>query len=91
MIHAEQVRKRDDIRYRFAGVYGRDANGESIRELLEKTGFLLDDYTLVDQPTPCTDVLSDATFAHGRGEGTFLNTAGGRRRIWTGISSGGLF
>ena len=76
IIHAEQVRLREDIRYRFAGVYGQDLNGERLRALLTEIGFPLDDYTLSELPTPCTDVLSDPTFAQGRGERTFLNTVG---------------
>ena len=76
MIHAEQVRRRENIHYRFAGVYGRDKNGERIIDLLRNSGFPLDDYTLSDLPTPCTDVLSDAAFSQGRGERTFLNTVG---------------
>lgn len=76
IIHADQVKRNKNIRYRFAGVLGRDENGRRFRELLEKTGFSLKDYTESDLPTPSTDVLSDPAFDKGRGERTFINTIG---------------
>jgi len=76
ILHAVQVRQSTDIRYRFAGVVGRDENGRRFQELLEKTGFTFDDYTESDLPTPSTDVLSDPDFNGGRGERTFINTIG---------------
>jgi len=76
LIHAEQVRRREDIRYRFAGVVGRDANGRRFRDLLKRSGFSDRDYRESDSPTPGTDVLSDPDFDGGRGERTFINTIG---------------
>lgn len=76
ILHAAQVRQSTDIRYRFAGVVGRDENGRRFQELLKKTGFPFTDYTESDLPTPSTDVLSDPDFNGGRGERTFINTIG---------------
>jgi sugar/nucleoside kinase (ribokinase family) len=76
IIHAAQVRTNPDIRYRFAGVAGRDGNGERLFELLERAGFPAADYTRSDLPTPSTDVLSDPSHDGGRGERTFINTIG---------------
>jgi sugar/nucleoside kinase (ribokinase family) len=76
ILHAAQVRRKPEIRYRFAGVVGRDENGRRFRSLLEKTGFPVSDYTESDLPTPSTDVLSDPTHNGGRGERTFINTIG---------------
>jgi len=76
IIHADQVKGNTDIRYRFAGVLGRDENGRRFTSLLKKAGFPGDDYTDSDYPTPCTDVLSDPNFNNGRGERTFINTIG---------------
>lgn len=76
IIHAAQVRRNPNIQYRFSGVIGRDENGRRFTSLMEKTGFPIDDYIYSDQPTPCTDVLSDPTFGGGKGERTFINTTG---------------
>ena len=76
IIHAAQVRRNPNIKYRFSGVLGRDENGRRITSLMEKAGFPMDDYFVSDLATPCTDVLSDPTFDGGRGERTFINTIG---------------
>ena len=76
IIHAHQVKQNPDIRYRFAGVLGRDDNGRRFTELLRRAGFSSEDYSESKLPTPSTDVLSDPTFNGGRGERTFINTIG---------------
>ena len=76
MIHAAQVCRRSDIRYRFAGVAGRDAKGRLLRDMMDRAGFPMDDYTESPGPTPGTDVFSDPDFDGGRGERTFVNTIG---------------
>lgn len=76
VLHASQVCSRDDIRYRFAGIYGQDANGRRLQDLLSRCAFPMDDYTESAHRTPGTDVLSDPRFDGGRGERTFINTIG---------------
>ncbi len=76
VIHAHQVKQNPDIRYRFAGVLGRDENGRRFTGLLRKAGFSSGDYSESNLPTPSTDVLSDPNFNGGRGERTFINTIG---------------
>ncbi len=76
LIHANQVKQNPDIRYRFAGVLGRDDNGRRFRDLMDEAGFPLKDYSESERPTPSTDVLSDPSFNGGRGERTFINTIG---------------
>ncbi len=76
IIHCAQVCRRKDIHYRFAGVLGQDANGKKLRELLNKTHFPDDDLTVLNNATPCTDVLSDQNYKNGQGERTFINTIG---------------
>jgi len=76
VLHAAQVNDNPDIRFRFAGVLGNDDNGRRFRELLTRTGFPLNDYTVKELPTPSTDVLSDPDHGHGSGERTFISTIG---------------
>ena len=80
IIHAAQVCRRRDIRYRFAGVVGRDANGRRLRDMMRRAGFAMDDYTESPEPTPSTDVFSDPDFDGGRGERTFVYTIGAAGR-----------
>jgi len=91
VIHAAQVKQNPDIIYRFAGVLGRDDNGRRFRELMEKAGFPLNDYSESDLPTPSTDVLSDPAFNNGRGERTFINTIGAAGAYGPGSLPGDFF
>ena len=76
VLHAAQVNDNPDIRFRFAGVLGKDGNGRRFTELMGRTGFPMADYATNNLPTPSTDVLSDPDHGKGSGERTFINTIG---------------
>jgi len=76
LIHLAQMTAGEECVVRFFGRGGSDDNGLYLKEALEKTAVVLQDYQLVEGYTPSTFVLSDPDFDNGHGERIFINTIG---------------
>lgn len=76
LIHAAQMTQKDDCTVKFYGCAGDDEIGDYLRSALKKTPVNLDNYLIIGNLTPSTDVLSDPSFSNGHGERTFVNSIG---------------
>ena len=76
LIHAAQVLDPQRFAVRFVGAVGSDAAADDLRRQLARTPLDGEGLLTKSERTPCTVVLSDPNYDHGRGERTFLNTIG---------------
>ena len=76
LIHAAQMLKNSECKFRFYGYGGKDADGDFLLSSLMKTPVLIDKYKLSGKDTPSTVVLSDPSYDQGHGERIFINSIG---------------
>jgi len=76
LIHAAQMSDCDTCEVRFYGKAGNDQTGKYLKDALAKTPVVLHDFTLNENITPSTVVLSDPNYDNGHGERTFINSIG---------------
>lgn len=76
LIHAAQMTDCKTCEVRFYGKAGNDQTGRYLLDALSKTPVVLHDFTLNENITPSTVVLSDPTYDNGNGERTFINSIG---------------
>jgi len=76
LIHAAQLTDSDKCEVRFYGKGGNDQTGKYLMDTLVKTPVILHDFSLIDNITPSTIVLSDPHYDNGHGERMFINTIG---------------
>ena len=76
LIHAAQLTDHANCEVRFYGKGGKDEAGKYLVDALAKTPVVLHDYTLNENITPSTVVLSDPNYDNGHGERMFINSIG---------------
>lgn len=76
MINAAQVLENKSCHFRFYGHGGKDDDGEFLMSALKRTPVDTGQYTLTDDATPSTVVLSDPDYERGHGERIFINSIG---------------
>ncbi len=76
LIHAAQMSDCQVCEVRFYGKAGNDDTGKYLVDALAKTPVVLHDFTMTENITPSTVVLSDPTYDNGHGERTFINSIG---------------
>lgn len=76
LIHAAQMTDCHSCEVRFYGKGGKDQAGKYLVEALSKTPVVLQDFTLNENITPSTVVLSDPNYDNGHGERMFINSIG---------------
>jgi sugar/nucleoside kinase (ribokinase family) len=76
LIHAAQMTDCHTCEIRFYGKAGNDQAGKYLVNALAKTPIVLHDFTMSENITPSTVVLSDPTYNNGHGERTFINSIG---------------
>ncbi len=76
LIHAAQMTDCHTCEVRFYGKAGTDQAGKYLVDALAKTPVVLHDFTLNDNITPSTVVLSDPNYDNGHGERMFINSIG---------------
>ncbi len=76
LIHAAQMLENTGCLTRFYGGRGEDKAGEYLQTSLSKTPVNMDNYKVINGPTPSTIVLSDPDFHKGTGERIFINSIG---------------
>jgi len=74
LINIMQMIDKDQCGVRFYGRGGNDEPGRFLIESLRKTNVIIEDYNLIDKPTPSTVVLSDPGYENGQGERMFINS-----------------
>lgn len=77
LIHASQMLYNHNSSIRFFGIAGKDEVAGKIFEIVRKTPLNIINYlSSGKKATPFTDVFSDAGYADGNGERTFVNNIG---------------
>lgn len=76
LIHAAQMTDCHNCEVRFYGKGGKDQAGKYLVDALAKTPVVLHDFTLSENITPSTVVLSDPNYDNGHGERMFINSIG---------------
>jgi sugar/nucleoside kinase (ribokinase family) len=76
LINAAQLVDKEHCDVRFYGRGGNDEIGQYLVSALRKTPVVLKDFSLIENRTPSTVVLSDPSYDNGHGERAFLNSIG---------------
>lgn len=76
LINASQLLYNSNAEIKFYGALGKDIFGQRIIDGLKTIDINLSNYKRFNSPTPFTDVFSDPTYDHGRGERIFVNNIG---------------
>jgi len=76
LIHAAQLTDNNKFEVSFYGIGGNDQAGKYLVDTLAKTPVVLRDFSLNDNITPSTVVLSDPNYDTGHGERMFINSIG---------------
>jgi sugar/nucleoside kinase (ribokinase family) len=76
LAHAAQIGAGGSHRVSFFGVRGNDKTGDLIEQALSRIPFDQCHITVLEGPSPRTDVLSDPSYDRGHGERSFINLLG---------------
>lgn len=76
LINAAQLLYNSNAEIKFYGALGKDETAKRIIDGLKTINIDLSNYKQFNSPTPFTDVFSDPTYDHGRGERIFVNNIG---------------
>ncbi len=76
LINAAQLLYNTNAEIKFYGALGKDKTAKRIIDGLSTIPIDLSNYKQFNSPTPFTDVFSDPTYDHGRGERIFVNNIG---------------
>lgn len=76
LINAAQLLYNSNAEIKFYGALGKDKTAKRIIDGLKTINIDLSNYKQFNSPTPFTDVFSDPSYDHGRGERIFVNNIG---------------
>jgi sugar/nucleoside kinase (ribokinase family) len=76
LINVAQLTDKKYCEVRYFGRGGLDNNGRHLISSLRRSPVKLQNYKLINNPTPSTIVLSDPSYENGHGERMFINSIG---------------